>query len=64
MMAPTWKDISDSKALHLVLPELPALWIPHHWDQKLPPSWQQGYYIHEEAAPPYSPMDTDDWVSE
>ena len=64
MMAPTWKDISDSKALHLVLPELPALWFPHHWDQKLPPSWQQGYYIHEEAAPPYSPMDTDDWVSE
>ncbi|KAM5543143.1 hypothetical protein V8D89_003017 [Ganoderma adspersum] len=64
MMAPTWRDISDSKALHLILPDLPALWSPHRLDQKLPPSWQQGYYIHEEAAPPYSPMDTDDWVSE
>ena len=63
-MAPAYGDITCSKALQLVLPDLPSLWYPYQWDQKLPPSWQRNYYIHEEAAPPYSPMDIDDWVSE
>ncbi|PIL34054.1 hypothetical protein GSI_03763 [Ganoderma sinense ZZ0214-1] len=65
-MAPAqaWSDIHPSKSLQLVLPDPPAFWSSHHWNQKLPPSWQQSYYIHEDTAPPYSPMDTDDWVSE